>query len=107
MCRFEPNERSGGSGGEGVAAILPPQPIKIADYSAVFIDKVRLWVYTIHMSNDEAQRRLDVVNGEIAMYYQPKPEGHELVEGAKVYSAKDFDALISEQFRLKRQLGIS
>ena len=79
----------------------------IADNSTVFIGKVRLWVYTIYMSNDEAQRRLDVVNGEIAMYYEPKPEGHELVEGAKVYSAKDFDALISEQFRLKRQLGIS
>lgn len=59
------------------------------------------------MSNEQAQKRLQVVNSEIDMYYQPKPEGHELVEGAKVYSAKDFDALISEQFRLKRQLGLS
>jgi hypothetical protein len=59
------------------------------------------------MSNEQAQKRLDMVHSELKMYYQPKPEGHELVEGAKVYSAKDFDALISEQTRLKRQLGLS
>jgi hypothetical protein len=59
------------------------------------------------MSNDEAKKRLSAVNNEIEMYYLPKPEGHELVEGAKVYSAKNFDSLVSEQFRLKRQLGLS
>lgn len=59
------------------------------------------------MSNEQARKRLAAVANELEMYYQPKPEGHELVEGAKVYSAKDFDALISEQARLKKQLGLS
>lgn len=59
------------------------------------------------MSKEQARKRLQVVEGEIEMYYQPKPEGHELVEGAKAYSAKDFDVLIAEQFKLKRQLGLS
>lgn len=59
------------------------------------------------MSNEQAQQRLDAVHSELELYFQPKPDGHELVEGAKVYSAKDFDALISEQTRLKRQLGLN
>ena len=59
------------------------------------------------MSNEQAQQRLDAVHCELELYFQPKPDGHELVEGAKVYSAKDFDALMSEQTRLKRQLGLN
>ena len=59
------------------------------------------------MSNEQAQQRLDAVHSELELYFQPKPDGHELVEGAKVYSAKDFDALMSEQTRLKRQLGLN
>lgn len=64
-------------------------------------------MYTIYMSNEQARKRLVAVANELEMYYQPKPEGHELVEGAKVYSAKDFDSLVSEQTRLKRQLGLN
>ena len=59
------------------------------------------------MSNKQALKRLQLVENEIEMYYQPKPEGHELVEGAKTYSAKDFDVLMAEKFKLKRQLGLS
>jgi hypothetical protein len=59
------------------------------------------------MNNEQAQKRLQIVDNELDMYYRAKPEGHELVEGAKVYSAKDFDSLVSEQTRLKRQLGLN
>lgn len=59
------------------------------------------------MSDEQALKRLSIVDSEIEMYYQPKPEGHELVEGAKTYSAKDFDVLMAEKFKLKRQLGLN
>jgi hypothetical protein len=59
------------------------------------------------MSNEEAHKRLAVVKGELEMYYQPKPDGHELEEGAKIYSAKNFDSLCLEQIKLSKQLGLN
>ena len=57
------------------------------------------------MTNEEAKARLKVVKSELEMYYNPKAEGHELVDGAKVFSAKNYDELYSEHSKLTKQLG--
>jgi len=57
------------------------------------------------MTNEEAKARLKVVKSELDMYYNPKAEGHELIEGAKVYSAKNYDELYREHDKLTKQLN--
>ncbi|MBI2798626.1 hypothetical protein HYX70_05070 [Candidatus Saccharibacteria bacterium] len=57
------------------------------------------------MTRDEVRTRLKKVKEELALYYSPRVENEDSEYDPKIYTARKYDELYSEQDRLLKQLN--